>query len=254
MSVQVSPISRAIIRDTINLSTVLQHKKAGTWFIFDIDNVLLKTPSQLGSDQWFRWRCKFAGERGEPFEKALNHWTALQLMIDTKPVEEKTADVIKSLQKEDFPTFAITSRGLRLGDRTVEQLKSADIDFSVNPIEKEEIFWPRGLTERVHEHVLFEKGILFTAGQNKGVGLTKLTEIIKKKPEEIVYIDDSRNHIENVAKACHDLGIKMIGYHYRKLEPWVNEFDSKIAEKGVLLLEQLLKEDEKENTLQLKVS
>lgn len=231
------------IIDTIAIETLLKHREKGTWFVFDIDNVLGKTVTQLASDQWFRWRCSHAKETGEPFENALNHWTALQLLVKLEPVEKKTASVVKQLQEEGFPTFAITSRGIRLGDRTVSQINAIGCDFSANPVKEEEVFWPRGLTATDQEHVLFEKGILFTAGQNKGTGLTKMLGHLDVKPKRIVFIDDSRKHVEHVAEACDKLGIKFIGYHYRRLESWVAGLDKEVEKERIKALEYVLSED-----------
>lgn len=228
--------SISIITETIAFEVLLKHRDPGTCFFCDIDNVLGKTPKQLGSHQWFVWRSNYAKEVNEPFETALNEWTALQLMIDLEPVESKTAEIIKRLQQENFPAIALTSRGMRLGQRTIKQLNAIGIDFSNNGFREEEILWAHDDRRKASEHVMFEKGILFTSGQNKGLCLKIFMEETGKIPERVVYIDDDRKHIDHVAEQCKILGIDFFGYHYRYLDPWVEQFDKKAAEEQLKFL------------------
>lgn len=225
------------IIETVFIEVILQERTPDTWYIYDIDNVLGKNKSHFGSHQWFEWRCRLAQSRGESFERALDDWTAWQFKTDLEPVEAKTTEVVNRLIREGFPSIALTSRGMRLGERTIRQLRTINIDFSNNGIYNDDFFLPR---EMHREHTMFENGIIFTSGKNKGECLELFLAKVGQKPKRIVYIDDQLKHLEHVKNSCEKLAIEFFGYHYRRLDPWVETFDPEEAHEQLASLDNRL--------------
>ncbi len=154
------------ILESQKIRDVVEHSNASTLIIFDIDNTLVEPVQELGSDQWFRYRIQRYETTGLPhqdaIEKALAEWIAIQSITSIKTVEEDTATVVQELQDEKFVVMGLTTRGLGMATRTVQQLDSLGIDLSRTAPTQEEIFFMNG------RGVLFRKGVLFTAATDKG--------------------------------------------------------------------------------------
>ena len=212
---------------TVSLKAILLEITKGAVVLLDIDNNVAKTQQQLASDQWFRWRISQGKKAGESFEAALDDWTMLMFKTKMEPAEPEVAATVKEIQRR-ATTIAVTSRGMRLGTRTVTQLEEIGVDFTKSAPTQQEIFWPRGFNGNA-EHVLYEKGILFSAGQNKGLAMKKLFAKLSMKPSKVIFADDSLAHVEHVRQACTELDIPFVGFHNIGLQDWVKELDPKLT-------------------------
>lgn len=199
-----------------------------TLFIFDIDNTIMEPTQTLGSDQWFYHRKDQYLKKGyspqEALESALAEWMSVQNLTRVKLVEEKIAAIIASLQHEKKGLIGLTTRGLGLATRTIEQLHSLKVDLSLAaPISKEFLLKePRG--------VLYRKGILFTAGAHKGKALATFLAEMEELPKKILFINDKRSHIAEVEEACLALNIPFVGLRYGYLDEKVAGFSPQLAE------------------------
>ena len=225
-------ISSALFAEIIEIKHFNEIEKYAlddTLVILDIDNTLLMPAQELGSDQWFRYRLDCYRKEGktypEALEFALPEWEAIQNITDVLVVEETTPEVIRNLQKlERVRIIGLTTRGLALAMRTVQQLDKVGIDLSVSAPTKDEI-------PLLNPHaILFRKGVLFTAGTHKGRGLQKLLAKLEYMPKKIVFINDKRGNLRQLEEGVNELHIPFIGLRYGFLDEKVNNFRADIAD------------------------
>ncbi|MEX1013517.1 MAG: DUF2608 domain-containing protein [Waddliaceae bacterium] len=216
-----------VIVESGRFSDLLDYLKEDTWVILDIDNTLIEPIQTLGSDQWFRYRIKWYKEQGyddhNSLLKALDEWQAVQFITKVKLVENETPQVIRSLQDEGRSVMGLTSRGLALATRTVEQLASVNIDLSRATFSDRDLlfFNPRG--------ILYRKGVLFCAGTHKGEAFHKMLDLSQVKPNSVLFIDDRPSDLKSVEEVCEREGIEFIGLRYGFVDQKVEDFDYRVT-------------------------
>lgn len=183
---------------------------------------------QMGSDEWFFYRFnryKLHGKGvNEALDLALNEWESVQHLSSVLPVEPETAEIVFNLQNRYY-AIGLTTRGLGLATRTIQQLQSIDIDLSLHPISTNELHFMVN-----QEGILYRKGILFTAGQHKGECFRKLLEATGFQPERVLFINDKRSHIIPVEEFCQSKGIEFIGLRYGNLDEKVAQFSPELSD------------------------
>ena len=215
------------IREIRTISEIENHLDQETFFLFDIDNTIMEPAQTLGTDQWFHYRIKLYLDRGfsyqEGHDSALAEWMAVQNLTHVKLVEKQTKAWIEKLQNEGNGVIGLTSRGLGLATRTIEQLHSLGVDLSLaSPVEGEKLFFnERG--------ILFRKGIVFTAGTNKGQAFLLFIGEMEQLPKRVVYIDDKGKYLKEVEEICEGLNIPFVGLRYSFLDEKVKNFSPEIA-------------------------
>lgn len=218
----------AEIIESMHIGDVEQHIDHDTLIIFDIDNTLLETAQMLGSDQWFfHMYNRYITEGMEPaasLDRILSEWHAIQNITAVKIVEPGSAELIERLQKEGFMVMGLTTRGLGLSDRTLEQLSRVNVDFTINPPVKDEVYFFN------KQGVLFRQGVMFTSGTWKGKALEKFLKIIECHPKKVVFINDKMKHLQDVESGCIEMGIEFVGLRYGVTDGTVASFDPDIAE------------------------
>lgn len=207
------------------IEAIKQYIDHGTLILFDIDNTIVEPTQTLGSDQWFYHRIECYKKKGYPkqeaLENALAEWMAVQNLTHVQIVEKGTKELIDELQENQYILMGLTTRGLGMALRTIEQLKSLQIDLSKTAPFQEEIFL---LSER---GTLFREGILFTAGTDKGHAFLQLFK--HNLPKRVVFINDKESHLREVEKACDLFQIPFLGLRYGFLDEKVARFSSDIA-------------------------
>ncbi len=218
----------ADIIETAHMEEILPQVKSGMLVIFDVDNTLIEPVQELGSDQWFEHRIKeyisYGYAKDAALEKALREWTAIQSITNIKTVEGGTSEIIHKIQQQGVSVMGLTTRGLGLSTRTVEQLHTVGIDLGATAPIQEEIFFMN------EKGVLFRGGTLFTAGTHKGNALRKFLKRINYTPDSILFVDDKISHLMAVESLCEDLGIPFIGYRYGRLDDKVHNLRKQIAD------------------------
>ena len=216
-----------VIIESNHFSSITDYLKEDSWLIVDIDNTLIEPIQTLGSDQWFRHRIMWYKQQGyddsTSLVKALDEWQAVQFITKVKLVEEGTPELIRSLQDEGRSVMGLTSRGLALATRTVEQLDSVGIDLSRAAFSDSDLFFfnPRA--------ILYRKGVLFCAGTHKGEAFYKMLKMSKAKPRAVVFIDDRHKDLVSVEKVCEREGIEFVGLRYGFTDEKVENFDYRVT-------------------------
>lgn len=219
---------QAEIIEVNEINQLKTYAKPGRLIIFDIDNTLMETAQFLGSDTWFHHRIGFHKQAGmnanDALEKALSEWMAVQNVTDVVLVEDEAEEIVRGLQENGYTVMGLTTRGLGLCMRTIEQLNRLSVDLSKTPPSHREIHFMNPIG------VLFRKGILFTAGTHKGQALFKLLDQVDYQPKEIVFINDKASHLRQVEITCEQRGIPFIGLRYGYLDPKLKRYDDTIAD------------------------
>ncbi len=195
-----------------------------TLVILDIDDTLLIPKQTLGTDVWFRYELKQNEKRGvdDPLDKTLGLWEAIRHITEVEIVEEGSDLLVEELQNQGISVMGLTTQGLALATRTVKQLQSLHFDlFKTAPVK---VDW-------YGEGALFRKGILFTAGTNKGAALLRFLDQNGLAPTQVVFVNDKWTHLREVEEALEKRGIPFLGLRYSYSDARVDAFQPEIAEK-----------------------
>lgn len=216
--------------------------------IFDIDNTLMETEQTLGSDQWFYFRMNQLLEEGfaqkEALNRALREWISIQNISNVKVVEEGTSEFVEELQKQNYNIIGLTTRGLEMSFTTIVQLQSLNINLKHSAPFKEDLFFKNG-----NRGIFYHEGILFTMASSKGEALYKFLTLIEKIPSKIIFINDKKQHLEDVERMCIAKNIPFIGLRYNYLDHKIENFDKTIAEIQFAKYGQCISDDEAINLL-----
>lgn len=219
----------AEIRETHHFSDVLSCINEDTLLVLDIDDTLLIPVQMLGCDEWFMHRLELHKKNGLEFSKALDRslaeWEAIRHLTEMEIVEPGTETIIKEIQDKGIYTMGLTTQGIALSHRTIEQLTSVGIDLSnSSPFSSGHYF------EQKHLGVLFRKGVLFTSGTSKGKALFKLCDHFNYAPKRIVFINDKITHLRDIEEEAIFRGVEFIGLRYSYMDERKNQFDPHVAE------------------------
>ena len=246
LSFFVVPLTAKII-EMNHMQSLQHHLSNDALVIFDIDNTIMEPTQELGSDQWFRYRIqKYIGQGSSPdqaLENALAEWEAVQHLTKVKLVENYTADLVKQLQDKKYAVIGLTTRGLSLATRTVQQLQSLSVDLSKTCFVNKE-------TSFLNPHtVLLRKGILFTSGTHKGNAFFKLLDETGYRPKKIIFINDKATHLREIEEVAEKRKVPFLGLRYSYLDYRVKNFQAKLADLQFENFGQILSDREAEKQL-----
>lgn len=219
--------------------------------VFDIDDTLLIPTQTLGTDVWFRYRVEQHLKKNHSykiaFEKALAEWEAIRHLTEVKIVETGSQKIIAKMQDQNIPIIGLTTQGLALATRTVQQLLSLEVDLSKTAPSKKDHYFIN------QQGVLFRHGILFTAGTNKGIALLTLCDLIDIHPKKILFINDKESHLKEVEAVVLANEISFIGLRYNFRDEEINNFSEEIAtiQWKYSTFDHLLTDEEAKNLLKL---
>ncbi len=224
-----------------------KHAEEGILLVFDIDNTILEPTQTLGSDQWFCNQIDQYVDKGYPAQEALEialaEWMAVQNVTNVQLVEPTVAKLIAKYQKKGWPLIGLTTRGLGMATRTVEQLQSLGVDLSKSsPIQEELLIQNKG-------SALFRGGILFTAGTNKGSAFFKLLDKAGYQAKKVLFVNDKTSHLSAVEKACKRRKVPFLGLRYGFLDHKVNHMRKDLAEVQWKQFGKLISDQDAENIL-----
>jgi hypothetical protein len=216
------------IIETPHFSDLNDHVTPQTLVILDIDHTLLIPAQTLGNDVWFthRWEQyqKANISKQEALELALADWEGIRHLTKVNIVEEGSDKIVRLLQDAHITVMGLTTQGLALATRTVQQLANLNINLSLTAPSKDDYYFMNG------QGVLYRKGILFTSGTVKGTALLHLLDHLGYAPKRIVFINDKEKHLKDIEDAVISRNIEFIGLRYSYSDARVNAFRPEIAE------------------------
>ena len=95
--------------------------------------------------------------------------------------------------------------------------------------------------------VLFSKGILFTNGKHKGEALKEFLRQIGWMPDQIVFLNDKRNQLEEASSRL-PAHTSFLGLRYAVSDAYVSCFDPRIAERQLRQFLQIQEDCVETNT------
>jgi hypothetical protein len=160
----------AKIIEVSSFKEIVAHVSPDTLILLDIDDTLIIPKQMLGCDDWFNSRIAMhkgdGMDQSTALEKALAEWEGVRHITEMKIVEPGTEHIVSSLQQNGYHIMGLTTQGLALATRTVQQLKQNNIDLSLSAPSKEDFY------VSVNGHgVIYRKGILFIHLMSQDLGI-----------------------------------------------------------------------------------
>jgi hypothetical protein len=226
------------IFDIYSIESVLDYIQGhDSLVIFDVDNTLVRTEQEIGSEAWAYWVVQKKLKQGMFPSRAIDSMFELfchvHNHIEVFPVEEQTVHVLHKLKELDVATICLTGRPNRMIDRTCEQLKNIGCELNIPDV----FLKSRSFT--LKHPVELSQGVICGGMNDKGDVLATIIDSFPYTlPETVIFIDDKKSCVESLAKTCckHTTGYK--GLRYGFLDDKSTKFDPEKAEEQ---LSELLK-------------
>jgi|HubBroStandDraft_4_1064222.scaffolds.fasta_scaffold298758_1 hypothetical protein len=210
------------------IKSILNHCKHNTFVVFDLDNTLVESTQDLGSDQWFvklmEETCRLLPGK-ETVELVVAIYYAVQRQVSLKTVEHQTISLITLLQDLNIPIVVLTARGDKICRTTIEELKRIGIDFSKQWSNMEYLLKLNDGKSRA----FFSNGIIFCDGNDKGKCLLSFFQSIKNQPAHVLMVDDKEKHLKSVRAVIDAYQGKFTGIRYSLLDEKIKKVDMKSA-------------------------
>ena len=232
--------------------------------VFDIDNTLLTSVQDLGSDAWFKWQNAIRERPScQHVRVSVDFGGLLQAQYlaysigDMRPTQADTAKIIRLLGDAGHGVMALTARGPEIRSPTVRELREDGIAFTNAPVcragseDAPSLCVKRGfissetilavaetvLTEREREMlgaqprlISYADGVMMVAGQNKGLMLRLLLASSRSTFEAIVFVDDGADNVIDVEEAFASDDTPLVkGFWYTAFEAANEQFWSDAA-------------------------
>lgn len=211
------------INNAQSMKEILKHLSFDSVLLLDLDNTVIESSIELGSDAWFVQLCTHAIREITDSEQAIfmaiHLYHEIQKIVRAQAVEEVTVKIINTLQIIGIPVIAITARDHCLEQATIRQLHDIGIDLD------DQGFAPIALSLTTTEQAFYSNGIIYCAGKDKGACFSSFLQTSNMKPGHIVMADDKLKHLEHVRQAVEHLGIPFDGIRYGHLDTKVAEFN-----------------------------
>lgn len=211
--------------DRIDAAVTALNEKYGAGdvlIVLDIDNTILTSAVDLGGDVWYQWQTGKLTIQPGPDEKVdCLFEDAIGLLYELGPMlltEETLPGRIESWQDRGNTVFALTSRSPKYRAATERELTRMGIDFTRAPLAPKGVPAPvyREMAEREWSYM---QGVMMTTGMNKATMLETLLARTGRTFSAIVFVDDTRRHIDDMFAAYRDSDrTETQVFHFTKVE------------------------------------
>jgi hypothetical protein len=197
--------------------------------VLDIDNTLLAMEQDLGSDQWYYWQK--ALEEEDPcsallVDDVLAVQGALYFASGMRPTQEDGARQVQRMQDAGLRVIVLTARGPGFRLATFRELRRNGFNFWPNAWPPQRGFPEPFIPEGGSRQAVYEDGVIFAAGQNKGQTLkTMLDKSGQPLPRVIVMADDKQANLKEVMGAFSWSETKVHAWRYTREDSVVEAFD-----------------------------
>lgn len=152
------------------------------------------------------------GEDDNPCATALDAGTSKMQLT-----QADSADQVRRMQTGGMKVIVLTSRGPECRDQTFAELHSNGFHFTDTAWPPQKGYAESFLPTTNGEPVVYEDGVLFAAGQNKGLVLkAMLDKASGPQPRLIVIADPSRENLNAVMKTFSWSGTKVHAWRYTR--------------------------------------
>lgn len=192
-------IKRKIFDKFSNIFECFKGSKQPALLVLDIDNTILKTPEDFGSDQWFDWQLSILGKKEEKsvaidFIHLLSIYNKIHENLDMELCEQDTSLYINNFKKKRFDIILLTARNNETYNNIKRNLEKYDIWNKLTTHLENEKF------KYKHESQIseYKNGIIMSGGMNKGLLLNNYLNLSKIKYETVIFVDDKELNINNI--------------------------------------------------------
>ena len=134
-----------------------------------------------------------------------------------QPAQADAAELVKRIQAAGLNVIVLTSRAPDCSQKTFADLNNYGFNFTTAAWPPRDGYPEPFLPEGGDRPVLYENGVFFTAGQDKGVMLKALLEKTSDpQPVIIVMADSSRENLNAVMKVFSWSGTKVHAWRYTR--------------------------------------
>lgn len=191
--------------------------------VMDIDNTILTSNTDLGSDFWYQWQTGELDLKPTPEQKLTKdcmYNEAIGLLYELCSMtltDSLLPGYINGWQKSGVTVFALTSRSSKYRPATERELKRNNVDLSLsalNLVDGSILTFHYTLTRELS----YVNGIFMTTGMNKGEMLAHITGRSGRTFKAIIFVDDSRKNIDAVKTRYSDCGTTdLVLFNYAKI-------------------------------------
>jgi hypothetical protein len=216
-------IDYGIIHQTV-LEKVQQYGAENVLVVLDIDNTILTSDTDLGSDIWYQWQTDKLDLKPLPDQKLdrdclFNEAICLLYELGTMSLTDSLLPgYVKSWQNSGLTVFALTSRSPRCRASTERDLEQNDIDLSLSSLRTAdglEIHFDKP----ADSNLSYQEGIFMTQGANKGTMLADILQRSGRTFKSIIFVDDTWKNIANLKGNAANYGAGDITLiYYTKIE------------------------------------
>lgn len=190
--------------------------------VFDIDNTMMATDIDLGSEHWFMWQSDLIKQGIGPEGGAVASTVADLLRVQTwiyavtgmHPTDATLPETMHAFSERGVRTMALTSRGPEMRDATLREIARAGIDLGRTAPGPQGGYAGPFFVDGGAKPVLFENGVMLTQGQHKGVMLAGILAKTGAAPRAIVFMDDRPHHLDGVQDSFKDRAERVYTVQY----------------------------------------
>ncbi|WP_299073144.1 DUF2608 domain-containing protein [uncultured Paraglaciecola sp.] len=209
-----------IVSDTASLSA--QYGTENVLVVLDIDNTILTSTTDLGSDLWYQWqRGKLDIKPTAAQQVACLFEDSIGLLYELAPMrltEKNINQTISNWQTAGHTVVALTSRAPKYRAATERELTRNQVDLTASalvPVGQYSMLF----REIKGREISYMQGVMMTSGLNKGEMLQHLLDKTQRTFSAIVFVDDSKKNIDNIYNAYQNTqNLDMHIYHYTRVE------------------------------------
>lgn len=214
-----------------------------TLLALDDDDTLtmMPCPSQtncqyLGGPAWFTWQSGLPAGTSDRVYNNFNQLLDINNIIfglSSMPiVESDIPAILQTAHDLKMPMVVTSARGYQMIAATEKQFSEDNIlnvieDSAVKTAKNKISYAGNYIPEGATRPVAYENGILYLAGQNKGL---MLEDFLAKTGQtnnihEIIFVDDATKNVSDVANAfANNSAVDVISVHYTYLEKHKADF------------------------------
>jgi hypothetical protein len=215
----------------------------------DIDNTLLAMEQDLGSDQWYYWQQDLEAQNpcsAQLVNGRLEVQGALYYASAMRPTQPDAAQQVRRMQDAGLKVIALTARAPEYRLSTFRELRRNGFGLWHSAWPPQAGYADAFTPEGAERPVRYEDGVLFAAGQDKGVVLQALLQRSGSgQPVLILMVDDKQANLQQVMKAFAWSTTKVHAWHYTREQPVVAAFDPAAAARQWDALRPALEQIEK---------
>lgn len=215
---------------------------AKTLLLFDIDNTLVRTLTDIGSTEWIRWQEGLADNDNshkfcaEPNRQALyasyQRWMN-RVRPNTAVMDTHAPALLQSYHDQGYSLLLLTARGSNIADITDEQVSK---HYGSNILSIPHDMFTDNDPSFTPHNVLFRNGIFFASGRDKGLCILQILAYLKATHtltfDSLVFTDDSDRECRSVSRAMRGNSISTTVFRY-DADPHI-QADFDIVDKSVL--------------------